>query len=447
MNINDTITAISSGNINQAISIIRISGPEAIEIIKKIYTGKIGEDKTITYGNIVDPQTNKVIDEVLVNFFIGNKNYTGEDTIEINAHGGIIVTNKILNLIIGNGARLAEKGEFTRRAFLNGKISLDKAEAINNLIHAKTNKQAEIAIHQFNYKDEKLIEKLEDELLQIISITEINIDYSDYNDIEQMDKNKLKQLVNNLIKKIDVVIQQSENANDIYNGIPIAIVGEPNTGKSSLLNALLGKEKAIVTNIPGTTRDIVEGEFDINGIVFKLIDTAGIRETEDLVESIGIEKSKKAIEEARIVVHLVDYDNQDSEENLAIKDLAKNKEYIEVINKADLLSKEQKSNTNKIIISAKNQYLWELRNALVKKYNNFDIYSENIIYNTRKLGLLKEAKNALLEANEGIDNGFGPEVVILDLNKAWMNLRQILNKEHDNEALLDNIFSKFCLGK
>ncbi|WP_315850227.1 tRNA uridine-5-carboxymethylaminomethyl(34) synthesis GTPase MnmE [Mycoplasma struthionis] len=395
----------------------------------------------------MDNRTNKVVDEVLINFFIGNKNYTGEDTVEINAHGGVIVTNKILNLILANGARLAQRGEFTRRAFLNGKISLDKAEAINNLIHAKTNKQAEIAITQFNEYDKGIIESLENELTNIISIVEINIDYSDYNDIEQMDHNKLLKLVTNFKSKLDVILTKSENANDVYRGIDVAIVGNPNAGKSSLLNALLGKDKAIVTNIPGTTRDLVEGEYIINGILFRLIDTAGIRETKDEVESIGIEKSKEAINQAKIVVHLFSPDNEINQEDKIIEELSKNKQYIPVMNKVDLLSSEKEYPKDKVCISAKNQYLWELKNALVKKYLSIDLDDPEILYNTRKLGLLKQASLNLQEVINGLNNGFGPEVVILDLTKVWQNIREILNKENDNEALLDNMFSKFCLGK
>lgn len=445
---NDTITAISSGNINQAISIIRISGPEAIEIIKKIYTGKIGKDKEITYGYIFDPLNNKKIDEVLVNFFIGNKNYIGEDTIEINAHGGIIVTNKILNLIIANGARLATRGEFSKRAFLNGKISLEKAEAINSLIHAKTNIQAEIAIKQFDDKDNEIIEKLEEELLRIISIIEINIDYSDYNDIEQMNTTKLITLINNLKNNINLIVKKSENASDVYNGIKVAIVGQPNAGKSSILNILLGKEKAIVTDVAGTTRDIVEGDYELNGILFKIIDTAGIRKTTDKVESIGIERSIKAIEEAKIVIHLITPTQKESNEDNLIKDLSKNKIYIPVLNKSDQLLEENKEKyKNFVWTSAKNNNTWELKNALIKNYLDLDYEDPELIYNTRRLGLLKQSVNELNAALESLMNGFGPEVVILDINKAWTILREILNKEHDNETLLDNMFSKFCLGK
>ncbi|WP_373440781.1 tRNA uridine-5-carboxymethylaminomethyl(34) synthesis GTPase MnmE [Metamycoplasma equirhinis] len=446
MNFNDTITAISSGNINQAISIIRISGPDSIAIVKKIFKGKVGEDKTITFGNIIDNKTNKMVDEVLVNWFIGNKNYTGEDTVEINAHGGIIVTNKILNLLLANGARLAERGEFTRRAFLNGKLNLDKAEAINSLIHAKTNKQAEIAISQFNKNDNFLIESLESELLKIVSITEINIDYSEYNDIEQLDKNKLLPLIENLKNKIKVIIDKSENACDIYKGVSVAIVGKPNTGKSSLLNCLLKKDKAIVTDIAGTTRDIVEGEFEINGILFKLVDTAGIRNTSDSIESIGIEKSKQAIQEAKIVIHMHEPNTNNDKEDNEIKKIAKGKQYIEVINKIDTLS-DLKFKKNKIYISAKNANVWELKNELIKRYLNIDLDDNEIIYNNRKLALLNECYISLNESINGLESGFGPEVVILDLTKAWECLREMLNKQHDNEALLDNMFSKFCLGK
>ncbi|AWX69757.1 tRNA uridine-5-carboxymethylaminomethyl(34) synthesis GTPase MnmE [[Mycoplasma] anseris] len=444
MNYLDTIVAISSGNINQAISIIRMSGEDSINILKKVYTGKIGEDRTITFGNIIDNSTGKIIDEVLVNFFIGTKNYTGENTIEINAHGGIIVTNKILNLLIANGARLAEKGEFTRRAFLNGKITLEKAEAINALIHAKTNKQAEIAISQFNPQINELIEKLDEELLRIISLVEINIDYSDYNDIEQMDKEKLLRLINNLEQKLKIIIDKSNNATEIYKGVNVAIVGRPNVGKSSLLNLLIGKEKAIVTNIAGTTRDIVEGEFEIAGILFKLIDTAGIRDTKNKIESIGINKSLEAIKEAQIVVHLHEPNKRENKEDKKIRELSKNKQYIDVLNKRDLVEKLPK---DKVCISTKTKSLYELKSKLIEKYKDIDLNDKEILYNTRQLSLLKSTLLNLQEVKEGLNNGFGPEVVILDLTKAWENLREIMNKKFDNEALLDNIFSKFCLGK
>ncbi|RMA78540.1 tRNA modification GTPase [Metamycoplasma subdolum] len=445
MIINDTIAAISSGNINQAISIIRISGPDAVEIIKKIYNGKIGEDKTITYGQIIDNISGKAIDEVLVNFFIGTKNYVGEDTIEINAHGGIVVTNKILDLILANGARLAERGEFTKRAFLNGRLTLEKAEAINGLIHAKTNIQAEIAISQFDSHDQEVIQDLENQMLAIMATIETNIDYSEYYDIPQIDNKKLQKEVEIFIEKLDEIIKKSELAQDIYQGIKVAIVGKPNVGKSSLLNALLDKPKAIVTNIAGTTRDVIEAEFTLNGLLFQLVDTAGIRKTKERIENIGIKRTKQAIKEAKIIIHLRTAKEKEDEEYRLIKKLAKNKVYLSVISKIDLVK--DRTKFKDIIISAKKGYLWELRSALVDAYSKVDLDDKKIIYNERQLSLLKKCRLNLEEASKGLKKDFGPEVVIVDLTKAWENLREILNKEHDNEALLDKIFSKFCLGK
>jgi tRNA modification GTPase trmE len=262
----------------------------------------------------------------------------GEPTVEINAHGGVIVTNKILNLILENGARLAERGEFTRRAFLNGKISLEKAEAINQLIHAKTNIQTKIAINQFDSKSNEIIENLEQELLKIISICEINIDYSEYNDIETIDKKKLFTFMNNLLNKINVVIANSLKAIDVYKGVDIAIIGEPNVGKSSLFNLLIDKDKAIVTNIAGTTRDVLEDSFEINGILFNIIDTAGLRATKNVVESIGIDRSYKAIEKAKIIIHLFDLKTIKNKLDPKLQKLLANKRCINVLNKIDEIS-------------------------------------------------------------------------------------------------------------
>ena len=262
----------------------------------------------------------------------------GEPTVEINAHGGVIVTNKILNLILENGARLAERGEFTRRAFLNGKISLEKAEAINQLIHAKTNIQTKIAINQFDSKSNEIIENLEQELLKIISICEINIDYSEYNDIETIDKKKLFTFMNNLLNKINVVIANSLKAIDVYKGVDIAIIGEPNVGKSSLFNLLIDKDKAIVTNIAGTTRDVLEDSFEINGILFNIIDTAGLRATKNVVESIGIDRAYKAIEKAKIIIHLFDLKTIKNKLDPKLQKLLANKRCINVLNKIDEIS-------------------------------------------------------------------------------------------------------------
>ena len=286
----DTIAAISSGNINQAISIIRIVGPEALDIIKKIFIGRIGQNKTIQYGFIKDLEGN-IIDEVLVSFFIGSDNFVGENTIEINAHGGIIITNKILDLVLSLGAREANKGEFTRRAFLNGKISLLKAEAINDLINSKTTQQHKIAINAFNNKNEIKIKEFLEKLEYLIGLCEINIDYPEYDDVPILENKDFESKIIEIHQELKQIIASSK-ANQVYiNPLSVVIVGNPNAGKSSLMNAILNDEKAIVTNIEGTTRDVIEHEIVFNNFILKLKDTAGIRDGKDEIEKIGIKKS------------------------------------------------------------------------------------------------------------------------------------------------------------
>ncbi|QJR44341.1 tRNA uridine-5-carboxymethylaminomethyl(34) synthesis GTPase MnmE [Mycoplasma miroungirhinis] len=437
----DTIAAISSGKINQAISIIRITGPEAINIIKKIFTGKEGKNKEITFGFIKNNE--QIIDEVLVAWFPGKNNYIGEDTIEINCHGGIIVSNIILELILSYGARLANPGEFSRRAYLNGKIDLVKAEAINDLIHAQTKKQAQLSIKKFDNKFSSLINDFLNKITYLIGNLEVNIDYPEIQDIEQLTSNIVKPILNNLILDITKIISVSENASKIYEGIKVAIVGKPNVGKSSLLNALIKESKAIVTDIAGTTRDIVEGSFQIDGILFKLIDTAGIRKTEDKIEKIGIEKAKQIIESSDIVIHVIDSNNKIDEEDEEIKNSSQFKKYIRVYNKNDIL---QIKDQDKIKISALNNDLDELEKALVENYKDIDLDSDYLIYNTRQLASIKSAKINLEQALEGLDNGFGPEVVIIDITEAWKDIASIVGKD-SSEDLLTTIFSNFCLGK
>lgn len=444
----DTITAISSGNINQAISVIRISGNNTLNIIKKIFKGKIGKNKTITYGHIINPKTNEIIDEVLVMWFLGNDNYTGEDTVEINAHGGIIVTNRILNLILENGARLAERGEFTRRAFLNNKISLTKAEAINNLIHAKTINQTKIAINQFNNLETSILTKIEDKLLMLISLCEINIDYSEYNDIETIDDQKLLKDVDLLFNELEQIISNSEKTINVYKGIDVAIIGKPNSGKSSLFNALIEKDKAIVTNIEGTTRDVLEDEFEINGILFRLLDTAGIRNTKDKIEEIGIQKTLKTIKEAKIIINLVDLTNPENNRYLDEfgESIKKDKIIINVINKIDLLDRNILNKySNYVWISALNNNLYELKSALYKNFFEFSL--DNVILDDDKLSKLKKASQYLISVKETLKNKLGFEIAVVDLKYSWEIIRECLNKDYDNEVLLDNLFKKFCLGK
>ncbi len=441
----DTIVAIASGNINQAISIIRVSGPEAFSILQKIFTGAIGEDKTISFGYIVDDEKQR-IDEVLVNIFRGKNNFVGEDTIEINAHGGVVITNMILELIISYGARHATPGEFSRRAFLNGKLDLIKAEAINDLIHAKTKLQTKIAVQKFNNKSSVLILDLIKEIENIIGICEVNIDYPEYDDVEKMDAPKLVSLINGLILKINEIIDVSE-ANQIF-VVPqtIAIVGLPNVGKSALMNAILNEEKSIVTNIAGTTRDVVEGEIIFNNIILKFKDTAGIRNSQDTIEKIGIEKSYNEIKNANIVLHVVDVNSQEHEIDQKIVSLSKNKIYFKIFNKIDLLSNDDlKSLKNKILISAKNSDISQLENAFDKHFKNVDIDSSSF-FNNRQIALLKQGKNLLQEALDAIENDMGFDVVIIDVVSAWESIKSIVG-EINKEDLLDSIFANFCLGK
>lgn len=437
----DTITAISSGNVNQAISIIRIVGPEAINIIKKIFTGKIGKDKTIEYGFIKDQNDSK-IDEVLVSFFIGKNNFIGEDTIEINAHGGIVVTNKILDLIIAHGARLANPGEFTRRAYLNGKMSLIKAEAINDLIHSKTSKQHEIAINAFDKTNEKTIVEFIKDLEYLIGLCEINIDYPEYDDIPVLENVEFTKKIDSIITRLEKIKQSSE-ANQVFShSLNVAIVGNPNAGKSSLLNAILNYEKSIVTSVPGTTRDVVESEVIFNNYILRFKDTAGIRKSNDEVEKIGIEKSWKEIENANIVLHVIDSTKQLNEIDKKIEELSSNKNYIQLFNKADCLKKLDK---NKIYISAANKEISKLEEALnnLFKIESIDL---NNSYNTRQTGLIKKALVSLKEGKKAISENHTYDVVIIDLHHAWESLKEILG-DYDKDDLLDSIFSNFCLGK
>ncbi|MGL6125094.1 MAG: tRNA uridine-5-carboxymethylaminomethyl(34) synthesis GTPase MnmE [Metamycoplasmataceae bacterium] len=440
----DTIVAIASGNINQAISIIRISGPDAFSIISKIFKGKIGEDKTISFGHIIDENENYV-DEVLVNFFKGKNNFIGEDTVEINAHGGIVVTNLILELIVSCGARYAMPGEFSRRAFLNGKLDLIKAEGINDLIHAKTITQAKIAVQKFNNKSSKLILELIDKIEKIIGICEVNIDYPEYDDVEKMDATKLTVLSKELISEINEIVRISKENQIFTTPQSVVIVGLPNVGKSSLMNAILNQEKSIVTNIEGTTRDIVEGEILFNNIILKFKDTAGIRNSLDLIENIGIQKAYKEIEDSSIIIHVLDASKTESDIDKKIELMAENKFYFKVFNKMDLMNDNVIKDKNRILISAKNKDISQLEKAFNDIVKNINIES-SFFFNIRQTALLEKAKKSLIEALDSMEDGMGFDVVIVDFISAWENIKSIVG-EINKEDLLDSIFLNFCLGK
>ncbi|MGX9358242.1 tRNA uridine-5-carboxymethylaminomethyl(34) synthesis GTPase MnmE [Mycoplasma sp. 128] len=441
----DTITAISSGKINQAVSIIRICGPEAINIIKKIFRGKEGKNKEITFGSIFDG--NQKIDEVLVAWFPGTQNYIGEDTVEINAHGGVVVSNMILELILRHGARIADPGEFSRRAYLNGKIDLIKAEAINDLIHAKSEKQVKMSVNKFDNRLSNKITAFLNEIEYLIGNCEVNIDYPEITDIEVLTNETLLPKIKSLIKGIDELIKVSSDAQKVYEGIRVAIVGRPNAGKSSLLNCLLQEEKAIVTEIAGTTRDAIEAQFQLDGVLFNLIDTAGIRDTEDIVEKIGIQKTKQTIEKSDLVIHVVDQKEKWNEIDEQIKQLAKEKIYLQALNKTDLITTNKISHEpNQALISAKNNEIESLLDLIKQQFANIDFNNPDLIYNTRQLSLIKSAKNNLSDALDALEQGFGTEVIVVDLTEAWKAVSSIIGKGKESD-LLDSIFSNFCLGK
>ncbi|MCS4536946.1 tRNA uridine-5-carboxymethylaminomethyl(34) synthesis GTPase MnmE [Mycoplasma sp. CSL7475-4] len=444
--INDTIAAISSGGkINQAISIIRVSGQDSVNIVKKIFNGKVGSNHRITYGYIVDNfNDNKVIDEVLVMWFIGKNTFTGEDTVEINCHGGVVISNRILELILQNGARLATPGEFSRRAFLNGKMDLVKAEAINDLIHAQSLIQTEIAVKKFDGKTSKMIDNLRDWLMNLIGRIEVNIDYPEYDDVEKiLDKGLLSELIQ-IDSKMSKLVKQSENSRLLFDGIKVAIIGKPNVGKSSILNRLLDEEKAIVTDEAGTTRDLVEATWQYEGFLFKLIDTAGIRETTTKAEKIGIEKSFDQIKKADIVIHVLDTTQQNDEFDNRVIEIATqfNKNIITLWNKNDVLP----APANSLSISAQNGSIEELQKALVEKFKNIELDNEEFVSNARQLSLIKKANISIQNAINALNNGVYSDLVIIDITEAWKNLVDITGRA-DNEQLLDDMFKNFCLGK
>ncbi len=368
---NDTIAAISTSLGIGAISIIRVSGPDTISIVNKIFSKDLTKVKThtINYGYIKD--NDKIIDEVLVSVMLAPKSFTTEDTVEINSHGGIATTNKILELLLLNGCRLAKPGEFTERAFLNGRIDLEEAEGVMNLIEAKTEISRDLAINQLTGKTSNLIKDLRDDLVQVLANINVNIDYPEYDDVEDITLPLLKEKVNLIKEKINKILEESNNGKIIKEGITTSIIGKPNVGKSSLLNNLLEEDKAIVTNIEGTTRDIVEGTINIDGILLNIIDTAGIRKTDNVVEKIGVDKSLELIDKSDLVLFLLNNNEKISAEETELLNKIKNKNHIILINKNDLERNIDDSNLdNPIYISTKtNEGIDELKQRIKDIFN------------------------------------------------------------------------------
>ena len=449
---NDTICSIATTLGVGAISIIRVSGNEALKIVSKIFSKNLVDvsTHTIHYGYIKNKE--EIIDEVLVSVMLKSKTYTMEDVVEINCHGGIETTNKVLELLLLNGCRLAEPGEFTKRAFLNGRIDLMQAEAVSDLINSKTDKARKIAINGLRGNGSNLIKKLREDLINIISNIEVNIDYPEYEDIYEITTKDIKEKVLTLKNSLTKIIKEYEDAKIIQDGILTAIVGRPNVGKSSLLNRLLNEEKAIVTNIEGTTRDIVEGEILIDGIKLNIIDTAGIRKTDDVVESIGVKKSLDIINKATLTLLLLDNSKELTKDDLELLEMTKDRTSIVVINKDDLESKldlTKLKDRNVIYINTlSNDGIENLKNEIKKLFNleKLDTSDYNYITNVRQIAKIKECLVNIEDIEKGLQENTPLDMLEIDLKTIWDTLGSIIGESYDEE-LLDNLFSKFCVGK
>ena len=450
----DTIIGISTALSKGAISIIRLSGDDAIKIVNKVFKGidlsKV-EPNTINYGHIVDFDSCQIIDEVLVSIFKAPKSYTKEDVVEINCHGGLFVTNKIYEQLVLLGARPSEPGEFTKRAFLSGRIDLTKAEAVMDVINAENSAALKIANSALNGKISTFVDQKRQELLDIIATISVNIDYPEYDDVEQLTNEDILPKLKTIKLELEDVLNNAKSAKLLKNGINTVIVGKPNVGKSSLLNTLIGENKAIVTNIPGTTRDIVEASINLGQVTLNLIDTAGIRITEDVVEKIGVEKSKEQINKADIILCVLDGSEPINEQDKEILNEIKNKCHLTIINKIDL---EQKINLgevddNVLFISTKNNNtIKELENKILETLNLNNLFNKDITYisNARQLEKINFAIKALDEALTTIENEATIDFVDIDIRKAWLYLGEIVGQT-STDKLLDELFSKFCLGK
>ncbi len=443
--INDTIVAIATSRLEAAISIIRISGQNVFDVMDKIFAKDLRKvpTRTIHYGYIKD--NGEIIDEVLVNVYHGKHTFTGENMVEINCHGGIYITNKILELCLKNGARMANPGEFSERAFLNGRIDLAQAESISDLISAKTKEASKIAINGIRGKVSNLIEELKEDLIQIITQIEVNIDYPEYDEIEELTATSLIPLTKDFITKLDRILENAKTGKLITNGVSTAIIGKPNVGKSSLLNALLKEDKAIVTDIAGTTRDIVEGSVSFGGIVLNIIDTAGIRSTDDIVEKIGVEKSIQVLHQADLILLVLDGSRPLDDQDKELLELTNTNHRIIVINKCD---QKQCIDIDGILISAKNMDIEPLEQEIKQMFDVGKIIQkdEALISNTRHISLLEHAKMYTTNAIEAMYSNTPSDLIVLDLYDAWKNLKEILG-EDAKEDFLDELFQRFCIGK
>lgn len=439
-----TIAVISTALSHGAISIVRVSGDQAIEIVQKIFSRDIRHvpSHTIHYGYILDDDK-EVVDEVLVSVFRGPKTYTTEDIVEINCHGGVYITRKILSLVLSHGATMAKPGEFTQRAFYHGRIDLSQAEAVEDMIEANNDTASHMAIQGIQGSVKKLLEPLIEDILNIIAQIEVNIDYPEYEDVEQLTTEELLPMTKQWLTKLDKILSRAQCGQLAKKGIDTVLIGRPNVGKSSLLNALLEEDKAIVTDIAGTTRDLVEGQIHIGPAQFNLIDTAGLRKSSDAIEQIGIEKTQEKLAQAQLVLLILDGSQPLTKEDEDLLEQTKDKNRLIIYNKKDVKSEKHPDG---IWISAQNKEIDALLEAMKDLYQQDVLTEQPLLSNERQIGLLNQAKQDMLQAKEAMEQGVEPDLVEIDIQAAHDHLKEILGEVH-REDLLDTLFSKFCLGK
>ena len=456
----DTIAAISTPVGEGGISIIRISGDDAVKVAQRIYKGKDLSkvaSHTINYGHIIDPDTKQEVDEVMVSVMRAPHTYTREDVIEINCHGGLLATNRILQLVLSYGARMAEPGEFTKRAFLNGRIDLSQSEAVMDLIRAKTDKSMKVALNQLDGDLSRLIRHLRKDILDVLAQVEVNIDYPEYDDVEEMTTKMLKEKAVDIQQRIQALLKTAKQGKVLRDGLATAIIGRPNVGKSSLLNALLHEDKAIVTNVAGTTRDVIEEYVNVNGVPLKLIDTAGIRDTADTVEKIGVERSRQALDAADLVLLLIDNSAPLTAEDEKLLTATKDKQRIIILNKTDLPSQLDLDHLKELVGDSalietsivKHEGMDQLGKQISHMFFDQGIESSQnnvMVTNARHIGLLHQANDALNDVLKEIADGMPVDLVQIDMTRCWDLLGEITGDSYQDE-LLDQLFSQFCLGK
>lgn len=456
----DTITSISTPMGEGAIGIVRLSGPQAVEIADKIYKGKhLLNDvpsHTINYGHIIDPESKEVIEEVMVSVLRAPKTFTREDIIEINCHGGILTINRVLELTMTYGARMAEPGEFTKRAFLNGRIDLSQAEAVMDFIRSKTDRASKVAMNQIEGRLSDLIKKQRQSILEILAQVEVNIDYPEYDDVEDATTEFLLEQSKEIKQEINRLLDTGAQGKIMREGLSTVIVGKPNVGKSSMLNNLIQDNKAIVTEVAGTTRDVLEEYVNVRGVPLRLVDTAGIRETEDIVEKIGVERSRKALSQADLILFVLNNNEALTQEDYTLYEVVKNEDVIVIVNKMDL---EQNIDINEVkdmigdtpLIQTsmlKQEGIDELEIQIRDLFFGGEVQNQDMTYvsNSRHISLLKQARQTIQDAIDAAESGVPMDMVQIDLTRTWEILGEIIGETASDE-LIDQLFSQFCLGK